>query len=77
MVIGGIIEENKNMTDKGIPFLKDIPLLSPLFSYKTTKKDRTELIIAITPRVVDHRDSSFTREFLDKAKQLRRTFQYQ
>lgn len=77
VVIGGIIEENKNMTDKGIPFLKDIPLLSPLFSYKTTTKDRTELIIAITPRVVDHRDSSFTREFLDKAKQLRRTFQYQ
>ncbi|MHC1745398.1 MAG: type II secretion system secretin GspD [Syntrophobacteraceae bacterium] len=72
VVIGGIILDNRNVGSTGIPFLKDIPLLSPLFSTKNKSRDRTELLIAVTPHVIDKKDSAKTREFLDRLRQLRR-----
>lgn len=73
VVIGGIIENSENNSKTGVPFLQDIPLLSPLFANKSKSLDRTELIIAITPRVVDYKGSDATREFMDKLKRLRTT----
>ena len=73
VVIGGIIEQVDNDSKSGIPFLQDIPIISPLFSTKSKSKVRTELIIAITPHVVDHRETGgSSREFLDQLKKLRR-----
>ncbi len=71
VVIGGIIQESVTETREGIPFLIDMPILSPLFGNKEKKRERTELIIAITPRVVDHRSSDATREFMNKLRDLR------
>lgn len=71
VVIGGIIQQETNTSKKGIPWLQDIPLISPLFTNKTDKMKRTELIIAITPHVVSHRESETTREFMDKLRDLR------
>lgn len=71
VVIGGIIQETQTDTKKGIPFLSDVPILSPLFGTQDKRRDRTELIIAITPRVVDHRSSDATREFMNKLKDLK------
>jgi general secretion pathway protein D len=71
VVIGGIIDQRETNDKNGIPFLQDVPLISPLFSTTGKSKDRTELIIAITPHVVNHRESEVTREFLDKLKSLR------
>jgi general secretion pathway protein D len=72
VIIGGIIEDNVNRDKEGIPFLQDIPIISPLFSVQGKKRDRTELLIAITPHVVDRRNSEKTREFLDRLRQLKR-----
>jgi general secretion pathway protein D len=72
VVIGGIIEDNISKDKDGIPFLQDIPIISPLFSVRGKDRDRTELLIAITPHVVDRRDSGKTREFLDRLRQLKR-----
>jgi general secretion pathway protein D len=72
VVIGGIIEDNVQRDKDGIPFLQDIPIISPLFSVKSKQRDRTELLIAITPHVVDRRNSEKTREFLDRLRQLKR-----
>ncbi|MCE5244484.1 MAG: type II secretion system secretin GspD [Syntrophobacteraceae bacterium] len=73
IVIGGIILNNLKKNKSGLPVLQDIPVLGPLF---TTSADntanRTELIIALTPHVVEHRESTVTREFLDKLMQLKR-----
>ncbi|MCU0586810.1 MAG: type II secretion system secretin GspD [Syntrophobacteraceae bacterium] len=73
VVIGGIIEDNVQRDKDGIPFLQDIPIISPLFSVRSKQRDRTELLIAITPHVIDRRDSGATREFLDRLRQLKRT----
>lgn len=72
VVIGGIIEDRHTNGKTGIPVLQDIPIIWPLFSTLEKKMNRTELIIAITPHVVDHRESDVTREFLSKLKQLKR-----
>jgi len=52
IVIGGMIMDNKNKTVDKIPILGDIPLLGVLFQTKSTKKEKINLLIFITPRVV-------------------------
>lgn len=51
-VIGGLISTNKNDSTQKIFLLGDIPLLGPLLSNNVSGKDKTELILAITPRLV-------------------------
>jgi general secretion pathway protein D len=52
LVIGGLIQERKDRTDSGIPFLSKIPVLGNLFKFSTRIEGKTELIILITPRVI-------------------------
>lgn len=51
VVIGGLIKEKTIDSESGIPFLKDIPVLGWLFKTKTKSKDKTELLIFITPEL--------------------------
>ena len=51
-VIGGLIRTNETTVSRGVPYLKDIPLLGLLFSSKTVTKNNRELIIFVTPRLV-------------------------
>lgn len=72
VVIGGIIRHDLDEGFGGIPILKNIPVIGPLFtSRKKTETKKTELIIAITPHVIETRESEATREFLDKLKSLK------
>jgi general secretion pathway protein D len=52
LVLGGLIRDRLSWEDRGIPFLKDIPLLGYLFGAKIRTVNKTELIILITPRVI-------------------------
>jgi general secretion pathway protein D len=70
-VIGGIIQQTDNTGKSGIPFLRNVPLLAPLWSTETKSVTRTELIVAITPHVVKQGENEASREFLKKLKQLR------
>ena len=53
VALGGLIVDNRGSDITGIPFLQDIPVLGNLF--RTTHHDdtKTELIVLITPHVVD------------------------
>ncbi len=51
-VIGGIFVDSDNDTDEGVPFLMDIPLLGNLFKSSNKTKNKTELLIFITPRIL-------------------------
>lgn len=55
LVLGGIFDGSENSTVSKVPLFGDIPVLGNLF--KTTGKERskTELIIFITPRIIDER----------------------
>jgi type IV pilus assembly protein PilQ len=52
IVIGGIRKTRKDIGENGLPYLRKIPVLGWLF--KTSKNERSgeELLIFITPRVV-------------------------
>ena len=76
-VIGGIIQQSNTVNTSGIPWLRDIPIIWPLFSSKSNKAKRTELIVAITPHVIKQTESESSREFLQKLKQLRRRVETQ
>jgi type II secretory pathway component GspD/PulD (secretin) len=52
IVIGGIIKESESDNIAGIPILKDIPGLGWLFKAKTKTKDKSELLIFLTPTVL-------------------------
>jgi type II secretory pathway component GspD/PulD (secretin) len=53
VILGGLITEQEERTQTGIPYLRDIPGLGYLFA--STKKDvtRRELIILIQPFIID------------------------
>jgi len=53
VVIGGIYQKRDDVTDSGVPWLKDIPILGWLFKAQYDTRTRTELLIFLTPSVVD------------------------
>ena len=71
VVIGGIIDSQHTANKSGIPYLQNIPLLSPLFSASNTDLQRTELLMAITPHVIDQRNAEAPSELIQKLKSLR------
>ncbi|AEI14201.1 type IV pilus secretin PilQ [Flexistipes sinusarabici DSM 4947] len=52
-VIGGIYENSETSTVQGVPFLQNIPFLGWLFKSKQKIIDKKELMVFITPRVVE------------------------
>jgi general secretion pathway protein D len=54
VIIGGLIEADKAQTDTKIPILGDIPVLGNLFKHKLKSDTRTELLIFLTPHIVQN-----------------------
>jgi general secretion pathway protein D len=54
MVMGGLIAENKQNSSEGLPLLSRIPILGGLFGQQTLTNNRIELVMFITPRVVEN-----------------------
>ncbi|MSQ84636.1 MAG: type IV pilus secretin PilQ, partial [Myxococcales bacterium] len=52
-VIGGIYTRNTSNSVKKVPFFGDIPLIGSLFRTRREEDKRTELLIFITPRIVN------------------------
>ncbi|HFC2355539.1 TPA: type IV pilus secretin PilQ [Neisseria gonorrhoeae] len=53
LIVGGIYEENNGNTLTKVPLLGDIPVIGNLFKTREKKTDRRELLIFITPRIID------------------------
>ncbi len=75
ILIGGLIQRQTDNTDSGVPLLKDIPVLGWLFksASKTTRK--TELLVMITPYVIETEDvlDQYIKKFQEKVHNLRKT----
>ena len=52
LVLGGLITDRRENISRGVPWLKDIPILGFLFGFRERVSDKRELLILITPRVV-------------------------
>jgi general secretion pathway protein D len=56
--LAGLITDNATSGNQGIPWLKDVPILGLLAGSQNNTRQRTELLIMITPHVVhDQRDA--------------------
>jgi len=53
VVLGGLIRESKSKTSSGIPLLRSIPLLGALFRHQVDKVTRAELVILLTPTIME------------------------
>lgn len=52
LAIGGLIQDNDIKNAEKIPLLGDLPIIGQFFRHSKTTKDRTELVIFLTPRIV-------------------------
>ena len=53
VIMAGMMQEQHGDTTTGIPFLKDIPLLGALFSQQARTMEKVELVITLTPTIVE------------------------
>ena len=66
--LAGLIRDNSSRNNDGIPWLKDVPILSLLAGTQNNTRSRTELIVLVTPHVIhDQRDArSLTEDLRDQ-----------
>src|SRR5690606_35997906 len=73
VLLGGFISEDNTRDDSGVPGVSRIPIMGKLFCKTVRSAKRTELVVLITPRVIqtviDARD--LTREYQENFRQLR------
>jgi general secretion pathway protein D len=53
IMLGGLISDERSQGDTGIPFLKEVPGIGQLFKTQTGKNNRRELIVLITPYIIN------------------------
>lgn len=68
VLLGGLISDDRTTGDKGVPWLMRIPVLGQLFRVDTDNATRTELIVLITPYVIN--DGSDARHYTEEFKAL-------
>ncbi|HAM51106.1 MAG TPA: hypothetical protein DCP92_10610, partial [Nitrospiraceae bacterium] len=70
IIIGGLIREDTSTDTNGIPFLSSIPIIGNLFGSTSKNKQRTELIILLTPHVTRtlKEAAEITSDYVDRYK---------
>jgi general secretion pathway protein D len=68
VVMGGLIDDLETGNRQSVPLLGKIPLLRHLFSNKSSTTSRNELVVMITPKVIDSEKKSIevSKEFSEK-----------
>ncbi len=89
IILGGMITNSNNVVHRKVPFLGDIPLLGRLFRYDLNRYEKRELLVFLTPIVLDSEAVSYelmnddlarsrtmkiAAEELDRWQQYRETF---
>lgn len=74
VALGGLIMDNTTVAKNGIPVLQSIPVLGNLFTDTQKSKTRTELMVLITPHVLDSIEKA--RSVTDELKRKLPAIQY-
>lgn len=75
IVLGGLIRDNRDNGNSGVPGLRELPAVGWMFGQSSRTSRRTELVVLITPTAITNRDEAqeVTREFRNQLKGLRLT----
>lgn len=75
VMMGGILERNDTIIEQKVPLLGDLPLLGALFRHQKTDLSNNELLIFMTPYVIDDttlkdipQDKTSTEKFLSESR---------
>jgi general secretion pathway protein D len=72
ILLGGLISEDDQTSEDGVPGLSRIPIIGKLFGSTKTENQRTELIVLITPQVMSNSEEAraITEEYRRQFKSL-------
>ncbi|MCJ8294470.1 MAG: general secretion pathway protein GspD [Colwellia sp.] len=56
IVLGGLISDNRTRGNTSVPFFSSLPLIGEFFNTKSDSKDKTELVVLVTPRIIESND---------------------
>jgi general secretion pathway protein D len=73
VMLGGLIAENNSVNKAGLPLLSQIPWLGGVFGQTSDNRSRTELIVFITPHVLQDGDEAkkLTEELMGRLTSMR------
>ena len=57
LIIGGLINEEEQETLRKVPFISNLPILGELFKDRTKTKNKTEVMMILTPHITDAGES--------------------
>ncbi len=66
VILGGLISKTRTSISRRVPWLGDIPIAGALFRFDSESERRTELLVVMTPRVINFNDQNK----LDMIKQV-------
>ncbi|MFQ5835706.1 MAG: secretin N-terminal domain-containing protein, partial [bacterium] len=55
IVVGGLLRETEKKTREGVPFLSRLPIIGGLFTRKEITREKTDLLVFITPYILSER----------------------
>jgi general secretion pathway protein D len=69
VIISGIMQDNFTKNVSKVPLLGDIPLLGALFRYTSEQKKKTNLLIMLTPTIIQE-PGSLSRPLEDRQRKM-------
>lgn len=69
VILGGLIKDEKSVSQLRIPLLGDMPVLGTLFRSDETTKKKTELVVLLRPTIITGRRLKVEEEFSERAGQ--------
>lgn len=81
IVIGGLMDSSESKNVAKIPILGDIPIIGEFFKHTSTTRDKRELIIVVTPHLVESEDLSHSpmsepmREWYEQEQQAKESME--
>ena len=71
IVVGGMIKSKQTEVENKVPFLGDIPLIGSLFRSTETITENSEVVILITPHIVDMQNENDVEKLKQKTDEWR------
>jgi len=71
IVVGGMIKSKQTEVENKVPFLGDIPLIGSLFRSTETISESSEVVILITPHIIDMQNENDIEKLKQKADEWR------
>jgi general secretion pathway protein D len=68
--MGGLMQDKRSEVDRGVPLLMDVPLIGRLFRSDDDTTGKRELLVFLTPRIVEGEEAAaLTRTLRDAYSQ--------